>query len=387
VSRVQLAPGVRIRPEAFGAIAYVPDRDHFFGLSGAAAAAVTGAADADAGTVETLAGLGVLDTDPPTDRRPHFGESLVGNFAELPVVTEPLVVNCFATAHCPLRCRYCHADDLMGPFRVGESGDEPWSVLRTAAAVPALVAVVTGGEPLSRPARTEILVRELAESGKAVVLDTSGVGDLEPLVPGLRKHRAHLRVSLDSPDARANDRFRPVNRRYLPMGTSAWAHAVRALDVAHAEGVPVSVQTVVTSRNEDAGTLIAMRDWLVARGVRHWVLHVVVPVGRAAESRNRGLRTSPYVIPALAELVKKTADDGVPVNIRVTGTHRAPNSVLLIGSRGDLYVERGSGGKIRIAGPDDPREAVLEAFRAHVNLVEHVSRYLNGSIQPFPHEG
>jgi len=185
---------------------------------------------------------------------------------------------------------------------------------------------------------------------------------------------------------RANDRFRPINRRYLPLGTSPWAHAVQALDVAHASGVPVSVQTVVTSSNEDAGSLFTMRDWLVGRGVRHWVLHVVVPVGRAAERRNHRLRTSPYVMPALAELVKKTADDGVPMNIRVTGTHRAPNSVLLIGSRGDLYVERESGGKVRIAGPGDPRDSVLRAFRTHVNLVEHGSRYLNGSIQPFPHE-
>jgi MoaA/NifB/PqqE/SkfB family radical SAM enzyme len=386
-----LATGVRIRREAFGAVAYVPERDHFFALSGGAAEIVLDGwgADAgavDAGAVDTLAGLGILDTDPPTDRRPHFGESLVGPFAELPAVTEPLVVNCFATAHCPLRCRYCHADDLMAPYRAGEADDEPWSVLRTAAAVPAVVAVVTGGEPLSRPVRTGILVRELAESGKAVVLDTSGVGDLAALVPVLRAHRVHVRISLDSPDPRVNDRFRPVNRRYLPLGASAWAHAVRALDVAHAGGVPASVQTVVTSSNEDAASLFAMRDWLVGRGVRHWVLHVVVPVGRAAERRNRSLRTSPYVLPALAELVKKTAEDGVPINIRVTGTHRAPNSVLLVGSRGDLYVEQGSGGKIRIAGPDDPRDVILRAFRAHVNLVEHVSRYLNGSIQPFPHE-
>jgi MoaA/NifB/PqqE/SkfB family radical SAM enzyme len=385
VSRVQLAPGVRIRREAFGAVAYVPDRDHFFALSGAAAEAVLGGA-ANTSTMADLAGRGIVDTDPPTAHRPHFGESLIGPFAELPAVTEPLVVNCFATAHCPLRCRYCHADDLMAPFRAGEADDDTRDVLRTAAAVPALVAVVTGGEPLVRPARTEILVTELAAAGKAVVLDTSGVGDLAPLVPVLRRHRAHVRVSLDSPDARANDRFRPINRRYLPLGTSPWAHAVRTLDVAHAAGVPVSVQTVVTSSNEDATSLLAMRDWLIGRGVRHWVLHVVVPVGRAAEHRNRRLRTSPYVIPALAELVKKTAEDGVPMNIRVTGTHRAPNSVLLIGSRGDLYVERESGGKVRIAGPDDPRESVLRAFRTHVNLVEHVSRYLNGSIQPFPHE-
>src|SRR5438067_1996646 len=154
-----LAPGVVAREEAFGAVVYVPERDHFFALSEAPARALNGV---EGRWSRALAEVGILRTEPATPQRPHYGESLIGYFDQLPVVREPLVVNCFATAHCPLRCRYCHADDLMQPYRDSESGEEPHQVAKMAATVPALVAVVTGGDPLTRPERTELLVKELA---------------------------------------------------------------------------------------------------------------------------------------------------------------------------------------------------------------------------------
>lgn len=381
-----LAAGVVVRRETFGHLAYVSSRDHFFALSGAATGVLDalGRGDPPGPMARSLAEFGILDLSPAPPPRPHYGESLIGRFDELPAVEEPLVVNCFATAHCPLQCRYCHADDLMQPARRTETDDEPWLVARMAATVPAIVAVVTGGEPLYTPWRTEVLIKELAAAGKAVVLDTSGVGELAPLLPVLHENRVHVRISLDSLDPADNDRLRVINRSYVPLGTSAGAAALRTLAESAAAGLPTTVQSVVTSANEDIRRLRGLRDGLVELGVGNWVLHVVVPAGKAALPRNRGLRPSPYVIPALAELVKMSREERVPLNIRVTGTHHGPNSVLLVGSRGDLYVERESGGKARIAGPGASRDEVVEAFRRHVNLVEHVSRYLNGSIQPFP---
>jgi MoaA/NifB/PqqE/SkfB family radical SAM enzyme len=390
---VALAPRVLARAESFGAVAYVPERDHFFGLSGAPARVVAAlgrgepvtAGDGDA--VRVLAEAGIVRTEPATAQRPHHGTSLIGYFSRPPVVREPLVVNCFATAHCPLLCRYCHADDLMQPYRDTEADGEPWLVTRMAVSVPALVAVVTGGDPLTRPERSAVLVEGLAAAGKAVVLDTSGVGDLDRLLPVLTEHGVHVRVSLDSLDPADNDRLRPINRRYAPIGTSACLAALATLSRAAGAGLPTTVQTVVTAGNDDPGRLRAMRDGLVARGVRNWVLHVVVPAGKAALPRNAHLLTGPGVLSTLGDLVRASEADGCPLNIRVTGTHRAPNSVLLIGTRGDLYVERESGGKLRIAGPGATREDVLAAFHQHVNVVEHVSRYLNGSIRPVPAGG
>jgi MoaA/NifB/PqqE/SkfB family radical SAM enzyme len=377
---VRLAPGVRVRDS----IAYVPRRDHFFALDPAhlhTLRRVRAGKEGGAAETRTLAELGICETDPDTPRRAFFGRSVVGQLDQLPVITEPLVVNCFATAYCPLRCLYCHADDLMAGYR--EQENEAWfaGVLRAAAATPAMVGVVTGGEPLARVERAERLIARLAETGKAVVLDTSGVGDFSRLVPTLRRHQVHVRVSLDSADPARNDALRPANRQHLPPGSSSAVYAVDAIRRAVRADVPCSVQTVVTARNGDLATLLALRDRLVELGVTTWVLHVVVPVGKAAQPNRAGLLAPAGVQDVLDELVRRTAADGVAIDIRLTSTHRAPNSTLLISAKGELAVENVTeGGKSLFALPRiGVRGAVLRHFRRHVDLAGHAGRYLNGS--------
>ncbi|MFI7603317.1 radical SAM protein [Actinoplanes sp. NPDC049681] len=384
---VRRAPGVRVR----GPIAYVPARDHFFALDpvhqavlrriGGRSARVEGCAD----EIRTLAELGICDTEPATPRRAFFGRSVVGCLDALPLVDAPLVVNCFATAFCPLRCGYCHADDLMAGYRDRE--DDRWldRVLRVAGATPAMVGVVTGGEPLARIERTERLVERLAATGKAIVLDTSGVGDFSRIVPLLLRHRVHVRVSLDSADPAVNDALRPGNRRFVPPGTSSAVYARDAIKRAVRAGIPCSVQTVITARNLATDSLIALRDLLVRLGVTTWVLHVVVPVGKAADPRRADLLAPANVHELLNDLVRRTAAEGVAIDIRVTSTHRSPNSTLLISAKGELAVEDVTvGGKKTFTLPRiGVRGAVLRHFRAHVDLAGHASRYLNGSLATF----
>jgi radical SAM family protein len=387
--RMRRTPGVRIRPVGREAIAYVPRRDHFFALDARHAGLVRGLRDDRWGTppqdladaARTLAELGVCETDPGTPRRAFFGRSVVGRLTGLPISREPLVVNCFATSFCPLRCRYCHADDLMVRYREGENDRWLARVLRVAGATPAMVGVVTGGEPLARYERTEKLVARLAETGKAVVLDTSGVGDFSRLVPLLLRYDVHVRVSLDSADATVNDELRPANRGVVAPGTSSSVYALDAIRRAVRAGVPCSVQTVVTIRNGDLASLLALRDLLAGLGVTTWVLHVVVPVGKAARA---GLLPGPQTPGVLADLVARTAADGVPIDIRVTSTGRAPNSTLLISAEGEFAVENAAeGGKRTLALPRlGTRRAVLRHFRTHVDLHGHADRYLNGSLDP-----
>ncbi len=381
---VRLAPGVRVRDS----IAYVPRRDHFFALDPAHLRTlhrVRAGKPGDAAATRTLAELGICETDPDTPRRAFFGRSVVGQLDELPVISEPLVVNCFTTAFCPLRCLYCHADDLMTGYR--EQENDAWfaQVLRVAAATPAMVGVVTGGEPLARAERAERLIARLAGTGKAVVLDTSGVGDFSRLVPTLRRHRVHVRVSLDSADRAGNDALRPANRRHLPPGSSSAVYAEDAIRRAVRADLPCSVQTVVTARNGDLGSLLALRDRLVGLGVTTWVLHVVVPVGKAAQPSRARLLAPAGVQQVLDELVRRTAADGVAIDIRLTSTHRAPNSTLLISAKGELAVENvADGGKNLFALPRiGVRGAVLKHFRTHVDLAGHAGRYLNGSQAPW----
>jgi MoaA/NifB/PqqE/SkfB family radical SAM enzyme len=448
--------GVRVRREPFGAIVYVPRRDHFFALDRPHTELLlkerqpTGVEDR-----ERLRRLAELTDEP----RAVDGRSLLGEFDRLPVSTKPLVVNCFTTAHCPLRCAYCHADDLMVGYRDSDGNDDGkgagdrWlrEVIRVAAATPAMVGVVTGGEPLARPDRAERLIAALAED-KAVVLDTSGVGTTSTsatsattdtsatntttatnttsatsttsattatnaasaartanakgvraardakrpqgaegaeraegfsrLIKVLQRYEVHVRVSIDSIDAAVNDALRPINRRYLPLGTSAHADALDTVRQAVGAGLACSVQTVVTTRNGDLDGLLRFRDALVDLGVITWALHHVVPAGKAAHPNRTRLLGGPATQATLAELVRRSAADGVPIDIRLTSTHRAPNSTLLISARGELSVENPRGGaKIVVNVPRfRARAAILRTFREHVDLEGHASRYLNGTL-------
>jgi MoaA/NifB/PqqE/SkfB family radical SAM enzyme len=386
--RARLAAGVRLRRESAGAIVYVPRRDRFFALDDRYAAAIgrlgtglRGVRPADRWRVAALAEYGICVTEPATRERACHGRGQVGDLAALPVPGLPLVVNCFVTAHCPLRCAYCHADDLMTGYRAGE--DDRWlpGVLRLAAATPAMVGVVTGGEPLSRPERTERLIARLARE-KAVVLDTSGVGDFGRLLPVLHRYGVHVRVSMDSADRAVNDALRPVNRGYLPVGASPYAQARDALHRAVSAGIPCSVQTVVTAVNGTPDRLDRLRDALVELGVTTWVLHVVVPAGQAALPRRAGLLTDPATMEVLADLIRRAAADRAPIDIRVTTTHRAPNSVLLISARGELCVQNPDGGGKTILAPPAvlTRRWVVRQFRRHVDAAGHGSRYLNGAV-------
>jgi hypothetical protein len=143
------------------------------------------------------------------------------------------------------------------------------------------------------------------------------------------------------------------------------------------------VQTVVTAANHDPDQLRRLRDDLIAAGVRNWVLHVLVPAGKAAERRNAALRPAATVRHALADLVRDATMAELPLNIRATGTDSAANSALIIGGRGDLYVEGDRGGKVRIAGPGDPADRVAAALARHLSPAAAAGRYLNGSIQGF----
>jgi len=387
---IRTAAGVSWRFEHFGAVAYVGDRDDFFAIDQPHAKLLVIAQQSaggwvsgtDADRAATLAALGIVQTTPATPQRAHLGRSLVGDFVGLPELSAPLVLNCFSTAHCPLRCVYCHADDLMVPFRDGEGWADMRRVLSTAARVPAMVAVVTGGDPIVAPQRAAWLLGRLA-GDKRLVLDTSGAGDVGPLLPALRRHRVHVRVSLDSSDRAVNDRARPINPRYLPRGTSSSSAAHETLRRLAQAQVAHSVQTVVGRHNDDLDALRRMRDHLLSIGVRHWVLHVAVPAGKA--ERRPEVLPGWDVVDRLRTLVAECATAG-PLDIRVTGTHREPNAVLLVDPRGQLCVQRphGPGKEVLWADGDTDQAGLLERLRQRVDWAGHASRYLNGTLEPAP---
>lgn len=388
--KVKLGDGVRLREDDFGGISYVPSRDDFFALDRPVFSMLSGFGREFTTVdrrlepaVRILAQVGVLSTtEPRVSEKTYCGPSFIGDFRELVTISEPLVVNCFATAFCPLACVYCHADDLMKAKRDTEHEDEIAQVVATATSVSSLVAVITGGDPITRPERAIRLIEELSKH-KALVLDTSGAGEIEKLMPVLVENQVHVRVSIDSV-TRSNDQLRPINSRVYAGSTSSFEAAEKALDACMSNGLPVTVQTVLTRKNDRPDDLDQLKEWLLTKGVKHWVLHIAIEGGSARTYEQMVRRQKrpeslipkrPHIHKTLRDLITTSRDS---IDIRCTDTGTTPNSVLLVDSNGDLYTEglaKQSKVKLYDAGVGRPDE--LKKHWAHVDRFGHARRYLN----------
>jgi predicted adenylyl cyclase CyaB len=390
--KVRRSPDVRLRRDDFGGICYIGHRDDFFAADKPTFDILLKLPtdwweiDKDwTATCVALARLGICETaDPITPEVSYSGPSFLGVFPEIPAVTEPLVLNCFCTAYCPLQCIYCHADDLMQEFRPIEVDDDLGNVITTASSIPSMVAVVTGGDPLSRPARARRLIEGLYPH-KAIVLDTSGVGQIDELLDILVECNVHVRVSLDSVEPRRNAMLRPINRRYTKKGESSIHGAQSTIERCLANGLGVTVQSVVTAQNDNPKMWRDLRDRLISIGVRNWVLHIAVKGGaartreiQASKGGQRSVLPSPDVRGTIWSFIKETIAENLPIDIRCTDTDSSPNSVLLVNSKGDLFTEGyAHNGKVRLFDSSVGRPELLRALWPHVDRFGHAKRYLN----------
>ncbi len=390
--KVRISEGVRMRRDTFGGICYVPHRDDFFAANDGVFEALR-SLTTNWEVVEplwepaycALARLGLCETqDPATPEEPYSGPAFLGEFLEIPTVSQPLVLNCFCTAYCPLQCVYCHADDLMQDFRPTETLNQLDNVISTARMINSLVVVITGGDPLTKPDRALRLIEGLA-GPRALVLDTSGVGNLDALLPSLKRNRVHIRVSLDAISP-VNSKLRPLNREHRGKAATSTERAQETIRRCLSEGLDVTVQSVISAANENITELRDLRDWLIGNGVRHWVLHITVKGGSARriearvakQKRGRGIVPSSKVYDLLQALIKETTERHLPLDIRCTDTDTTPNSVLLVASNGSLYTEGyAHHGKVMLYDSNQGRPDTLQKLWHYLDRFGHARRYLN----------
>lgn len=212
------------------------------------------------------------------------------------------------THRCPLHCPYC-SNPLELVTRSAELATEQWiDVLSQARELGVLQVHMSGGEPLARPDLTE-LVRHASDLGCYVNLVTSGLGLTEQRMTELADAGlAHVQLSVQgaSPET-AN----------LIAGTRAHEHKLRAADVVHAVGLPLSVNVVLHRANHDElSDIVALAERMRADRLElantqyyGWALRnqnalmptreqltAAEPIVRAAIERLRGQMQIVYVV-------------------------------------------------------------------------------------------
>lgn len=179
---------------------------------------------------------------------------------------------------CNLRCTHCL--NASGP-------DEPWlppldtAVARRAIAEAETLGVreiyFTGGEPFLHRDIVPLLEASLAVAATTVLTNgtvmTDALADTLAALARASRYSLEIRVSLDAPDAGANDRVR---------GAGTWRRAVRAIRVLDARGLlPIVTATDVTGAPDVYERFRALLAGLGVAKPRVKILPVF-PVGRAA---------------------------------------------------------------------------------------------------------
>ena len=179
----------------------------------------------------------------------------------------PRVLAWEVTRRCPLKCRHCRAGAADVPYAAELSTDE---CLRVIDALPPLMVIWTGGEPMMRPDILD-LVRRATAHGFRSVMAPCGMLVTEERLRALRDAGVMAcSFSLDGPDAASHDAFRGVR--------GAYDNVTRAMRVARAIGMPFQVNATISRLN--AGRLDELYARAIELGASKLDLFFLVPVGR-----------------------------------------------------------------------------------------------------------
>lgn len=188
-------------------------------------------------------------------------------------IQRPLLVYWEMTQACRLACRHCRAKAIPNPQPNELDPAEGRALLKQIAAFgpPLPHLILTGGDPLERADLFDLIDAANA-LGLSVSMTPAATEKLTPEVMENLKARGirSLGLSLDGSDATRHEAVRGVR------GCFDWT--IRALRLAAELGLPVQVNTVVSS--ETVEDLPAVFDLLKKHQVMRWSLFFLIAVGR-----------------------------------------------------------------------------------------------------------
>ena len=205
------------------------------------------------------------------------------------------------TLRCNVHCRHCGSDCK----RVAGVPDMPGEdFLRVLDSVERrcnphdVFVIITGGEPLMRD-DLEDICSEIYRRGFPWGLVTNGLALTPERFSSLRKAGMHsVALSLDGLEA---------NHNWLRGHKDSFRMTSQAIDLLVGSGLVFDCVTCVNRRNYSE--LPAIRDFLIAKGVKLWRIYTIFPMGRAKNDPD--MRLSDEEFRGVFEFIKQTRKDGL----------------------------------------------------------------------------
>ncbi len=169
------------------------------------------------------------------------------------------------TTGCNLRCTWCDTPQAFyGGTRMRRA-----EVLAKALATGTKLVELTGGEPLLQPA-VPILMRELCDAGRTVLVETSGEADVSAIDP-----RVHKIMDLKAPGSGESSRNRWSNLEHITKNDELKFVLASREDY---EWMRDTVRTRDLARRTPNLLVSTVFGRLAARDVVAWVLADALPV-------------------------------------------------------------------------------------------------------------
>jgi radical SAM protein len=200
------------------------------------------------------------------------------NFFDIDFEKAPFIAIWEVTRACDLRCVHCRAEAI--PNRdaeelTREQGFALIEELRKFSDTAPPLFVLTGGDPLKSPYVYDY-IRKADEVGLRVAVTPSATGLLtrEAIHRMKEAGLTRMAISLDGSTPEIHDNFR--------RQPGSYAHTIRAIGDALAEGITVQINTTISRWNvNDIDNLCALMQKF---GLTLWAAFFLVPTGRGEET-------------------------------------------------------------------------------------------------------
>jgi len=185
----------------------------------------------------------------------------------------PFLVIWETTQACALACRHCRASASPGRDPGELTTEEGKRVIREVVEMGTPLLVLSGGDPVNRPDLLELVRYGKAQGLRIATIPAATDCLTRDLVRGLKEAGLdQMALSLEFPDAERHDAFRGV--------PGAFAKTLEAVAWAHAEGLPLQINTTVCG--ETAPHFEKMAEFVQGLGVVFWEVFFLVPTGRGS---------------------------------------------------------------------------------------------------------
>ena len=205
------------------------------------------------------------------------------------------------TLRCNLHCRHCGSDCKAKAGHQDMPKEDFMRVLDSIAAKTdphRVFVIVTGGEPLMRDDLEECCA-EIYRRGFPWGMVCNGLYLTRERFDGLLRAGLHsITISLDGLE---------VDHNWMRGNSRSFDMVSQAIDMlVQTEGLVFDIVTCVNRRNY--GSLGAIKEFLIAKGVARWRLFSIFPVGRAAQDPDMRLTNEEFR--GMFDFIKSTRQEG-----------------------------------------------------------------------------